>query len=83
MATGRTMRMTDRDQFLRRADEWETRAEEEFGQAVDKWRHNWSKTAKEVIRTIVEELDKRKDLSFFGRRIIEHCKHDLEKRPVE
>ncbi len=82
VAVERTMSLLQREQYLKKADEWVLKAEEDFGREVDYWRKKSSRSGREIIRRIVDQLDKRQDLSFFGRQIVEHCKIYLEKGPV-
>lgn len=69
-----------REQFeakQRDIDRLEEEAEEFFSREIEKWRHNPSPQAKEVLRTIVELLGKRLDLGFFAKRIVDRLKHQL------
>ena len=67
----------DREEFeakQRQCDQREEAAEEDFSRNIERWRHDPSPQAKEVLRTIYEMLGKRSDLGFFGKRIMEHLK---------
>ena len=68
----------DKDAELRYAESIELDADERFGQAVDIWRHDNSKTAKAVLSEILRLLGNRKDLSFIGKRMIARLKGELE-----
>lgn len=58
----------------RRCDHMEEEAEEVFSREIERWRHDPSPQAKEVLRAIVEMLGKRLDLGFFAKRIVDRLK---------
>lgn len=62
----------------RRCDQIEEEAEEIFSREIEKWRHDPSPQAKEVLHTVYEMLKRRTDLGFFAKRIIEHLKRQFE-----
>jgi hypothetical protein len=61
----------------RRCDQMEEEAEEFFSREVERWRHDPSPEAKEVLRAIYEMLGHRTDLGFFAKRIIERLKREF------
>lgn len=61
----------------RRCDRMEEDAEEFFSREVERWRHDSSPQAKEVLRTIYEMLGKRTDLGFFAKRIVDRLKREF------
>lgn len=61
----------------RRCDQMEEEAEEIFSRKVERWRHDPSPQAKEVLRAIIEVLGKRTDLGFFAKRIVDRLKKEL------
>lgn len=61
----------------RQCDQMEEEAEEVFSRNVERWRHDPSPQAKEVLRAIVEVMGKRLDLGFFAKRIVDRLKRDL------
>jgi hypothetical protein len=67
----------DKDAELRFAESIELDADERFGQAVDIWRHDNSKTAKAVLSEILRLLGNRNDISFFGKRMMIRLKEEL------
>jgi hypothetical protein len=68
----------DKEAELRFAESIELDADEHFGQAVDIWRHDNSKTAKAVLSEILRLLGNRNDISFFGKRIMTRLRGELE-----
>jgi hypothetical protein len=54
----------------RRCDQMEEEAEEFISQQYEKWRHESSPQAKQVLFSLYEMLGQRKDLGFFASRII-------------
>ena len=61
----------------RHCDQMEEEAEADFSTAVDRWRHDPSPQAKEVLRKIVEMMGNRSDLGFFAKRIVDRLKREL------
>ncbi|MGB9613285.1 MAG: hypothetical protein ACPL4K_03810 [Candidatus Margulisiibacteriota bacterium] len=61
----------------RRCDQMEEEAEEIFSREIERWRHDPSPQAKEVLRTIYEILGKRIDLGFFAKRVIDRLKREF------
>ena len=69
----------DREEFeakQRQCDQMEEEAEESFSREVERWRHDSSPQAKEVLLTIYGMLNKRTDLGFFAKRIIGYLKRN-------
>jgi len=58
----------------RQCDQMEEEAEALLSQEVERWRHDPSAEAEQVLRTILEMLRKRTDLGFFAKKIVEHLK---------
>lgn len=61
----------------RQCDQMEEEAEEVFSRNVERWRHDPSLQAKEILRAIVDVMGKRLDLGFFAKRIVDRLKRDL------
>ncbi len=61
------------------AREWRRseEAEETFSAKVERWRKDPSPQAKEVLRVIAQILGSRKDLGFFGKRIVDRLTREL------
>lgn len=66
------------EEKFRRADQMEEEAEADFSQEYERWRKDDSLAAKEVLKTIYQELKNRKDLGFFGKRILARLRHRYE-----
>jgi|GEM_PF-965159 len=49
-----------------------------FGQDVDRWRKSDDKNRRIVLEEIVKALGHRRDLGFFGKRIVDRLKRELE-----
>ena len=60
----------------RQCDQMEEEAEEGFSHNVERWRHDTSPQAKDVLRAIVDVMGKRLDLGFFAKRIVERLKKE-------
>lgn len=58
-------------------DQLEQEAEDGFSRSVERWRSSILPQKKDVLRSIVEMLDKRTDLGFFAKRIVERLKREL------
>ncbi|MFA4844059.1 MAG: hypothetical protein WC632_03820 [Candidatus Margulisiibacteriota bacterium] len=58
----------------RLCDQREEEAEAGLSSQVERWRHDDSPQAKEVLRTIFDLLRNRNDLGFFAKRIVEHLR---------
>lgn len=65
------------DKKLRNADESELLADENFGKEIDSLRQEKSKTSIAILEEILKLLDKRSDLTFFGKRMRERIREDL------
>lgn len=61
----------------KQCDEREEEAEGAFSAKVESWRKDPSPQAKEVLRAIVQMLGRRKDLGFFGKRIVDRLTKEL------
>lgn len=68
----------DKNIKLRQGDEMELNADEHFGEEVDRWRKEGSKTSKMVLSNILGLLGKRADLSYFAKRMIIRLKEELK-----
>lgn len=62
----------------RRVDQMEEEAEELFSREIDRWRHDPSPQAKEVLSNIYEILKGRTDLGFFAKRIVERLRREFK-----
>lgn len=62
----------------RQCDQMEEDAEALLSQEVERWRHDPSPEARQVLRAILDVLGKRTDLGFFAKRIVEHLKRLFE-----
>ena len=62
----------------RQCDQMEEEAEALLSQEVERWRHDPTPEAEQVLRTILEMLGKRTDLGFFAKQIVEHLKRKFE-----
>ena len=60
----------EEEEKFRKADQMEEEAEANLSTEFDKWRKSNLPEAKEVLKTILNELGHRTDLGFFGKRII-------------
>ena len=61
----------------RQCDQQEEEAEAVFSTQIDRYRHDPSPQAKEVLQTVLDILGKRTDLGFFARRIVERLRREL------
>lgn len=68
----------DREIKLRNADAMELVADEHFGVEIDRLRNERTKTSLAILAEVAEQLGKRKNISFFGKRIIKRIKEELE-----
>lgn len=68
------------EEKFRQLNQQEEDIEWKFGQETDKWRNSPDKGAKIVIGEIVKALGKRNDLGFFGKRIVERLKRNMDLR---
>lgn len=64
----------EEEEKFRKADQMEEDAEANLSAEFDKWRKSSLPEAKEVLKTILNELGNRTDLGFFGKRIINRIK---------
>ena len=69
----------EREQAFREDDQKIEDAEERFGQEVDRYRKEGSQFAKEVLETVYNMLKNRRDLGFFGKRIVARIKDELQR----
>jgi hypothetical protein len=70
----------DREELEEKFREYVKREEEvewKFGQEVDKWRKSDDFNRKSVLGEIVKALGNRRDLGFFGKRIVDRLKREL------
>ena len=67
----------DVEQNFKQLAEKEEDIEWKFGQEVDKWRKSDDPMRKIVLERIVQEVGRRNDLGFFGRRIVDRVKREL------
>lgn len=61
----------------RQIDQKEEEAEEVFSREVERWRHDPSLQAREVLQAIVAMMGSRSDLGFFAKRIVARLKRDI------
>ena len=61
----------------RQCDQMESEAEEIFSSEIERWRHDPSPQAKEVLRAILGIIGQRTDLGFFAKRIADRLKREL------
>jgi len=61
----------------RQCDQMEEGAEEIFSSEIERWRHDSSSQAREVLRTIYQIMGRRNDLGFFAKRIMQYLKRTL------
>jgi len=61
----------------RQCDQLEEDAETFISQEVERWRHDSSPQAKEVLQGIYEILANRNDLGFFAKQIVGHLHRQL------
>ena len=64
----------EEEEKFRKVDRMEEEAEANLSAEFDKWRKSNLPEAKEVLRTILNELGNRTNLGFFGKRIINRIK---------
>lgn len=62
----------------RQCDQLEEDAEAILSSEVERWRHDPSPEARQVLRAIFDVLGKRTDLGFFAKKIVEHLKRQFE-----
>ena len=67
----------EKDPKLEDGDKMEEKAEENFGNEVDRWRSENTDEAREVLNAILKKIGKRRDLGFFGQRMIKRLKEEL------
>jgi hypothetical protein len=75
-AAGKLVPSRDKARDIDIAEEMRLDVDEKFGNEVDVHRKDGSDFSKAVIREIVRLLDKRTDLSFIGRRIVNRIKDE-------
>ena len=63
---------------FRQLREKEEDVEEKFGQEVDRWRKSEDKNRRIVLEEIVKALGNRRDLGFFGSRIVDRVKREIQ-----
>ena len=68
------------EEKFRQLSEKEEGVEWKFGQEVDRWRKSEDKNRRIVLEEIVKALGNRRDLGFFGRRIVDRVKREIEIR---
>jgi hypothetical protein len=61
----------------RRCDQMEEEAEEIFSREFERWRHESSPQAREVLRGIYELMGRRTDLGFIAKRIVDRIKREF------
>lgn len=61
----------------RDCDRMDQEAEEYINNEVERWRHDPSPEAREVLRTIHDILGRRSDLGYFAKKIMGHLKRIL------
>jgi len=67
----------EKDVKMRRGDEIELAADEDFGAEIDRLRHEKDKLSKAILEEVYNQLKKRSDLSFFGKKIVNRLKENL------
>jgi len=77
MVTRQVITGVDREMKMHEADNIELSADEQFGAAVDKWRAEKSKVSREVLSEILRMLEKRRDISVLGKRMVSRIKEDI------
>ena len=63
---------------FRQLREKEENVEGKFGQEVDRWRKSEDKNRRIVLEEIVKALGNRRDLGFFGSRIVDRVKREIQ-----
>jgi len=77
MATFQLIPAIEKEPKLRQGDQMEENAEGNFALEVDRWRKEHTTTARDVLHVILNEMKRRPDLGFFGKRMIKRIKDDL------
>lgn len=67
----------EKDVKLRHGDEMELAADENFGAEIDRLRQEKTKSSKAILAEVLDQLKKRTDLSFFGKRIVNRLKEEV------
>ena len=67
----------EKDPKFRQGDQMEESADEKFCGEVDTLRKENTKGSKEILRNILKQLGKRRDLGFFGMRMMHRLKEEL------
>ncbi|MCX5750550.1 MAG: hypothetical protein NT099_02580 [Candidatus Saganbacteria bacterium] len=67
----------EREDKLRKAEKMMEETEDRFSQHVEKYLHDSSPEAKQVLENILKKLSPRRDLGFFCQRILSHIKNKL------
>lgn len=68
----------EKDVKMRQGDEMELMADEHFSAEIDGLRHERTKLSKQILAEVLKELEKRSDLTFFGKRIVKRLKEESQ-----